>query len=166
MTVERLSTAYVLPPKFFARGMSTATASTRSMRMNGSPGPGAAGGHSPAFPGGPMMRLARGGIKPFDGWRRRSAGRSDPPGPGRAYYTVETVLRGHFACGNRTRGLSAWRNRMPTFDLDTYVARSGALDLDAIAWDEVPRYPLSPEAARTLRFMQDIESHTIIYLRS
>jgi hypothetical protein len=55
---------------------------------------------------------------------------------------------------------------MPTFDLDTYVARSGALDLDAIAWDEVPRHPLSPEAARTMRFMQDIESHTIIYLRS
>ena len=55
---------------------------------------------------------------------------------------------------------------MPTFDLDTYVARSGALDLDAIAWDEVPRHPLSPEAVRAIRFMQDIESHTIIYLRS
>ena len=55
---------------------------------------------------------------------------------------------------------------MPTFDLDAYVARSGALDLDAIAWDEVPRHPLPPQAARTLRYMQDIESHTIIYLRS
>ncbi len=55
---------------------------------------------------------------------------------------------------------------MPTFDLDAYVARSGALDLDAIAWDEVPRHPLPLQAARTLRYMQDIESHTIIYLRS
>ena len=55
---------------------------------------------------------------------------------------------------------------MPTFDLDAYVARSGALDLDAIAWDEVPRHPLPPKAVRTLRYMQDIESHTIIYLRS
>jgi len=55
---------------------------------------------------------------------------------------------------------------MPTFDLDAYVARSGALDLDAIAWDEVPRHPLPPRAVRTLRYMQDIESHTIIYLRS
>jgi len=55
---------------------------------------------------------------------------------------------------------------MPMFDLDTYVARSGALDLDAIAWDEVPRHPLAPQAVRTMRYMQDIESHTIIYLRS
>ena len=61
---------------------------------------------------------------------------------------------------------NAWQERMPTFDLDAYVARSGALDLDAIAWDEVPRHPLPPQAVRTLRYMQDIESHTIIYLRS
>src|SRR6202795_5191310 len=61
---------------------------------------------------------------------------------------------------------SAWQDRMPTFDLDAYVARSGALDLDAIPWDEVARHPLPPQAARTLRYMQDIESHTIIYLRS
>ena len=58
------------------------------------------------------------------------------------------------------------KSGMPTFDLDAYVARSGALDLDAIAWDEVPRHPLPPQAARTMRYMQDIESHTIIYLRS
>ena len=55
---------------------------------------------------------------------------------------------------------------MPTFDLDAYVARSGAVDLSAFAWDDVPRHPLPPEAVRTLRYMQDIESHTIIYLRS
>jgi hypothetical protein len=55
---------------------------------------------------------------------------------------------------------------MPCFDLEAYVARSGALDLSAIAWAEVPCYPLSADAIRTLRFMQDIEIHTIIYLRS
>jgi len=55
---------------------------------------------------------------------------------------------------------------MPPFDLDAYVARSGALDLAAIDWDEVPRFPLPLDAVRTLRYMQDIESHTIIYLRS
>ena len=54
---------------------------------------------------------------------------------------------------------------MAEFDLDAYVGRSRALDLSAFAWDDVPRYPLAPEAARTLRYMQDIESHTIIYLR-
>ena len=55
---------------------------------------------------------------------------------------------------------------MPAFDLDAYVARSGALDLSAIDWAEVGRYPLPREAVRTLRYMQDIESHTIIYLRA
>jgi hypothetical protein len=54
---------------------------------------------------------------------------------------------------------------MAAFDLDAWVVRSGALDISAVAWDEVPRHPLAPEAARTLRYMQDIESHTIIYLR-
>jgi hypothetical protein len=55
---------------------------------------------------------------------------------------------------------------MPAFDLDAWVARSGALDLDAIAWTEVAKYPVSPAVVRILTFMQDIESHTIIYLRS
>jgi Fatty acid desaturase len=54
---------------------------------------------------------------------------------------------------------------MPAVDLQAYVARSGGLDLDAFAWADVPRYPVSPETIRTLRYMQDVESHTIIYLR-
>jgi hypothetical protein len=52
------------------------------------------------------------------------------------------------------------------FDLDAYLGRSRALDLSAFAWDDVPRYPVPAEAVRTLRYMQDIESHTIIYLRA
>ena len=52
-----------------------------------------------------------------------------------------------------------------TFDLGAYVARSRALDLTGISWDDVPRHPLAAEAVRTLRYMQDIESHTIVYLR-
>ena len=55
---------------------------------------------------------------------------------------------------------------MPPFDLDAWVARSGALDLDAIPWADVPKYEVPAEAVRTLTYMQDIESHTIIYLRS
>ena len=55
---------------------------------------------------------------------------------------------------------------MVDFDLDAYVGRSRALDLSAFAWDDVPRHPVPSEAVRTLRYMQDIESHTIIYLRS
>jgi hypothetical protein len=52
------------------------------------------------------------------------------------------------------------------FDVDAYLARSGALDLRGIDWADVPRYPLPAEAIRTLKYMQDIESHTIVYLRS
>jgi hypothetical protein len=54
---------------------------------------------------------------------------------------------------------------MAAVDLEAYVARSRALDLAAFPWADVPRYPVTPEAIRTLRYMQDIESHTIIYLR-
>ena len=55
---------------------------------------------------------------------------------------------------------------MATFDLDAWVARSGALDLDAVPWADVAKHEVPPEAVRTLTYMQDIESHTIIYLRS
>jgi hypothetical protein len=55
---------------------------------------------------------------------------------------------------------------MAQFDLDAWVARAGAIDLDAVPWGDVARYPVSPEVVRTLTYMQDIESHTIIYLRS
>jgi len=55
---------------------------------------------------------------------------------------------------------------MVEFNLDAYVGRSRAVDLSAYAWDDVPRHPLPMEAVRTLRCMQDIEFHTIIYLRS
>ncbi len=54
----------------------------------------------------------------------------------------------------------------PDFDLDTWVARSGAVDLDAVPWAEVPAHPVPADAVRALRYMQDIESHTVIYLRS
>src|SRR4029453_7117770 len=55
---------------------------------------------------------------------------------------------------------------MPVFDIESYVGRSRAVDMAAIAWADVSRYPVSPEMIRTLRYMQDVESPTIIYLRS
>ena len=66
----------------------------------------------------------------------------------------------------RPRGAVPPERSTPAFDLEAYVARSRAVDLSTIPWDEIPRHPLPPEAVRTLRYMQDIESHTIIYLRS
>lgn len=55
---------------------------------------------------------------------------------------------------------------MEDFDLDAYTSRSRALDLGDILWDDVRRHPLPAGAIRTLRYMQDIESHTIVYLRN
>ena len=54
---------------------------------------------------------------------------------------------------------------MAAVDLEAYVARSRAVDLSAFPWADVPRHPVSPETIRTLRYMQDVEAHTIIYLR-
>ena len=54
---------------------------------------------------------------------------------------------------------------MATVDLEAYVARSRAVELSVFPWPDVPRHPVSPETIRTLRYMQDIEAHTIIYLR-
>jgi hypothetical protein len=65
-----------------------------------------------------------------------------------------------------TPGSHPYEGMMDGFDLDEYVSRSRALDLSGIAWQDVPRHPLPAEAVRTLRYMQDIESHTIVYLRT
>jgi hypothetical protein len=40
------------------------------------------------------------------------------------------------------------------------------METDGIRWEDVPRHPLPPEAVRTLHYMQDVEAHTIIYLRT
>ena len=55
---------------------------------------------------------------------------------------------------------------MDTFDLEQYLSRSRALELSDLPWADIPRHPLADGAMRCLRYMQDIESHTIIYLRT
>jgi len=40
---------------------------------------------------------------------------------------------------------------MPAFNLDAWVARSGALDLSAVPWEDVSRHPIGPERIGTLR---------------
>ncbi len=54
---------------------------------------------------------------------------------------------------------------MKAIDLDEYVARSGGLDASDLPWDDIPKYPIAADALRVLRYMQDTEIHTIIYLR-
>ncbi len=52
------------------------------------------------------------------------------------------------------------------FDLDACLRQSRPLDTSDIRWEDVPAHPLAPGAVRTLRYMQDIEAHTIIYLKA
>ena len=54
---------------------------------------------------------------------------------------------------------------MRDFDLSKYLRASRRLDLEGIDFDSVPRHPLSREEVRTLTYMMDIETHTVIYLR-
>jgi hypothetical protein len=54
---------------------------------------------------------------------------------------------------------------MNKFAIDSWAPRSRAVDLEGIAWDDLRRVPLGTDALRTLRYMQDIESHTVVYVR-
>jgi rubrerythrin len=49
--------------------------------------------------------------------------------------------------------------------IDSYKNRAGRLDLDGINFDDFRDQPLPPEALRTLRYMHDVEHHTVCYLR-
>jgi hypothetical protein len=62
--------------------------------------------------------------------------------------------------------LATYSKVMRALDLDRYASRSRAPDLSGVRWEEVTRYPMAEEAIRALRYMQDIESHTIVYLKT
>src|SRR5262245_35219017 len=49
--------------------------------------------------------------------------------------------------------------------IDSWAHRSRALDLDGVEWDRLRHRPLGADAVRTLQYMQDIESHTVVYVR-
>jgi hypothetical protein len=52
-----------------------------------------------------------------------------------------------------------------TFDINTYQELSAKLDVEDIDFDSFRDQPLSPEALRCLRYMHDVENHTVCYLR-
>ena len=49
--------------------------------------------------------------------------------------------------------------------IDSYLARAGRLDLEGIDFDDFRDRPLPADALRSLRYMHDIEHHTVCYLR-
>jgi hypothetical protein len=54
---------------------------------------------------------------------------------------------------------------MNPIDLSAIVSRSRVFDPTVVDWEAVPRQSVPDAALRALRYMQDIESHTVIYLR-
>jgi hypothetical protein len=54
---------------------------------------------------------------------------------------------------------------MNVLDLDSYLSGSRALAIDDLPWADIRNHPLADATVRTLRYMQDIESHTIVYER-
>src|SRR5581483_5657894 len=51
------------------------------------------------------------------------------------------------------------------FDIDTYRTHSARLETGDIDLGAFRERPLSPEALRCLRYMHDVECHTVCYLR-
>ncbi len=49
--------------------------------------------------------------------------------------------------------------------IDSYKTRAGRLDLDGIDFDDFKDQPLPADALRSLRYMHDVEHHTVCYLR-
>lgn len=51
------------------------------------------------------------------------------------------------------------------FDINAYTRASKAVAWEDLALDEFERNPLPPDTLRTLRYMCDVEYHTVCYLR-
>ena len=52
-----------------------------------------------------------------------------------------------------------------SFDIATYLRHSAKLEIDDIDFDTFHQRPLGPEALRCLRYIHDVENHTVCYLR-
>lgn len=51
------------------------------------------------------------------------------------------------------------------FDLDRFIRTSGRVDLSNVRWELAREQPLTNDEVRLLRYMMDIEGHTVIFLR-
>jgi hypothetical protein len=49
--------------------------------------------------------------------------------------------------------------------IDSYKDRAGKLNIDGIEFDDFKDQPLPPDALRSLRYMHDVEHHTVCFLR-
>jgi rubrerythrin len=47
-----------------------------------------------------------------------------------------------------------------------FMSGSRPIDLDGINWDAIPEHPLSDDILKVLAYMQDVESHTVVFPRT
>ena len=47
-----------------------------------------------------------------------------------------------------------------------FMSGSRPIDLDGIDWDAIPDHPIPDDIIRILRYMQDVESHTVVFPRT
>ena len=52
-----------------------------------------------------------------------------------------------------------------SFDIDTYQRLSQKLEIGDIDFETFRSLPLQPDVLRCLRYMHDVENHTVCYLR-
>jgi rubrerythrin len=52
------------------------------------------------------------------------------------------------------------------FNIERFMEGSGKVDLSDIDWSEVPKYPLTPAALRTLRYFLIVEGSTFFYTKA
>jgi hypothetical protein len=52
-----------------------------------------------------------------------------------------------------------------SFDIDRYASNASPVRTDDLSFDDFRDRPLAPEPLRALRYMHDVESHTVCYLR-
>jgi hypothetical protein len=54
---------------------------------------------------------------------------------------------------------------MSGFDIERFVTLSKGVDTSDLDWDEVARVGVTDDEHRCLRYMADVESHTILYMK-
>src|SRR5262245_29830304 len=59
---------------------------------------------------------------------------------------------------------NARRKLVMAFNIDTYKRRSAPVALDGVDFLEFERHPLDVDSIRCIRYMHDIEHHTICFL--
>ena len=98
--------------------------------------------------------------------RRGRLGPGAVPQPDGAAPPAVTTVPGPWIANSCHPGRPATPNTgVMRTTIESYKQRAGRLGLEGIEFDDFRDRPLAPEALRSLRYMHDVEHHTVCYLR-